>query len=108
MALNITYRLTGIGWVECTVADAGNTCTVTASYLSDALHNLILCANALLYLTFSRRWRVAVGMGRRRCRSSRSGCASRPLARSAAEPAVVKGTVRPNPSFKRTCLRQAA
>ena len=48
MALNITYRLTGIGWAECTVADADNTCTVSASYLSNALHSLVLSANALL------------------------------------------------------------
>jgi hypothetical protein len=48
MPLNITYRLTGIGWAECTISDADNTCTVSASYLSDALGNLVLAANALL------------------------------------------------------------
>jgi len=48
MALNITYRLTGVGWAECTIVDADNTCTVRASYLSDALYSLVLSANALL------------------------------------------------------------
>jgi hypothetical protein len=46
--LSIDYRLTGTGWAECTITDGQNTCTVSASYLSDALFNLILAANALL------------------------------------------------------------
>ncbi len=57
MALNIVYRLTGVGWAECTIADADGTCTVSASYLSNALHDLVLAAGALLSrfsaLTFS-------------------------------------------------------
>ncbi|MCJ0763512.1 hypothetical protein [Variovorax terrae] len=48
MSLNINYRLTGVGWAECTLSDDQSTCTVTASYLSDALHNLVLAAHALL------------------------------------------------------------
>lgn len=57
MPLNITYRVIGVGWAECTVDDGESTCTVTASYLSDALGNLVLAALALLSrfsrLTFS-------------------------------------------------------
>ena len=48
MPLNISYRLSGVGWAECTVGDGQATCTVTASYLSNALENLVLAANALL------------------------------------------------------------
>jgi hypothetical protein len=48
MDLSIVYRLTGVGWAECTIADADGTCTVSASYLSDALQNLVLAAGALL------------------------------------------------------------
>lgn len=45
MYLNIAYKLVGTGWSECTVRDdAGSECTVTASYLSDALGNLVLAA----------------------------------------------------------------
>lgn len=48
MALDITYRLTGIGWAQCTITDAEKACTVSAAYLSDALKNLVLSAIALL------------------------------------------------------------
>lgn len=45
MKLHIAYRLVGTGWSECYVQDdSGNECTVSASYLSDALGNLVLAA----------------------------------------------------------------
>jgi hypothetical protein len=48
MSLNITYKLVGTGWSECTLRDdAGSECTVSASYLSDALGNLVLAALAI-------------------------------------------------------------
>lgn len=57
MTLRINYRLTGQGWAECTLVDAEQSCTITASYLSDALFNLLLASTALLSgfscLTFS-------------------------------------------------------
>jgi hypothetical protein len=48
MQIQIDYRLTGSGWAECTVSSADQTCLASASYLSDALRNLILAANCAL------------------------------------------------------------
>jgi len=48
MPLAINYRITGLGWAECTIADGEGTCTVTASYLSDALRSLVLAATAII------------------------------------------------------------
>ena len=48
MPLTIDYRLTGTGWAECAVSDGASSCVVTASYLSDALRNLILAATAVV------------------------------------------------------------
>jgi hypothetical protein len=48
LALSIDYKLTGSGWAECTVADDDQSCTVTASYLSDAFGNLVLSAVTML------------------------------------------------------------
>ena len=47
MPLSLAYHLTGSGWAECTISDDKGNCTVTASYLSDALFNLVLAANAV-------------------------------------------------------------
>ncbi len=49
MSLVIDYKLTGSGWAECTIADGEQSCTVTASYLSDAFGDLVLSAVALLH-----------------------------------------------------------
>ena len=48
MHLAINYRLTGTGWSECQVSCGARSCTTTASYLSDALGNLVRAAVALL------------------------------------------------------------
>ena len=48
MSLLIDYKLTGSGWAECTIADGEQSCTVTASYLSDAFGDLVLSAVVLL------------------------------------------------------------
>lgn len=48
MHLVIDYRLTGHGWSECTVSSGAASCQVSASYLSDALGNLVRAAVALL------------------------------------------------------------
>jgi hypothetical protein len=48
MPLAIDYKLTGTGWAECSISNGEQSCTVTASYLSDALGNLVLAAVALL------------------------------------------------------------
>lgn len=57
MHIHIDYRLTGSGWAECTVSSDERNCVLTASYLSDALRNLVLAANGVLAnfsaLTFS-------------------------------------------------------
>ena len=37
-----------MGWAQCTVSDKASSCTITASYLSDALRNLLIAANAVL------------------------------------------------------------
>lgn len=43
----ITYRLTGVGWVECDVEYGDRKVRITASYLSDALGQLACAALAL-------------------------------------------------------------
>jgi hypothetical protein len=48
MRLDLTYRLTGTGWAECTLSDENSSCTVTASYLSDALRHLVVAATAVV------------------------------------------------------------
>src|SRR5690349_3731380 len=48
MQIHIDYRLTGSGWAECVVSSDGESCQLTASYLSDALRNLVLAANSVL------------------------------------------------------------
>lgn len=48
MALKIDYRLVGAGWAECTVEHAASKCYLSASYLSDALGNLVLAAVGVL------------------------------------------------------------
>ena len=48
-SLVIDYKLTGAGWAECTIADGEQSCTITASYLSDAFGDLVLSAVALLH-----------------------------------------------------------
>lgn len=44
----VDYKLTGTGWSECKLSIHGQTCTVTASYLSDALRELIGGVNHIL------------------------------------------------------------
>jgi hypothetical protein len=48
MGVQISYELIGSGWVKCTIRvdDAG--ATITASYRSDALHDLALALVASL------------------------------------------------------------
>jgi hypothetical protein len=48
MPVAIDYKLTGTGWAQCTISNGEQSCTLTASYLSDALGNMILAAVALL------------------------------------------------------------
>jgi hypothetical protein len=48
MRIAINYRLTGHGWSECLISSDEASCTTTASYLSDALGNLVRAAEALL------------------------------------------------------------
>lgn len=44
MSLSITYELFGTGWARCILKADEVECEVTASYLSDALGNLVLAA----------------------------------------------------------------
>jgi hypothetical protein len=46
--LSVHFRLIGTGWAECQIADETSSCTVTASYLSDALRHLLLAATAVV------------------------------------------------------------
>jgi hypothetical protein len=46
--LSVHFRITGPGWAECRIADETSSCTVTASYLSDALRHLLLAATAVI------------------------------------------------------------
>ncbi|MCV2423489.1 hypothetical protein [Paucibacter sp. DJ2R-2] len=48
MQLSITYELVGSGWSKCTIEDGEESCSVSASYLSDALGNLVVAAFSAL------------------------------------------------------------
>lgn len=45
--LRINYKLHGAGWSACTVEAEGQTIELSASYLSDALGNLVIAAYAI-------------------------------------------------------------
>jgi hypothetical protein len=47
-AFDFDYRLTGVGWAEATIADETSSATLTASYLGDALGDLLSALGALL------------------------------------------------------------
>jgi hypothetical protein len=48
MSFRVIYTLDGAGWATCTVAAGDVHCEITASYLSDALGNLVAAAVATL------------------------------------------------------------
>lgn len=48
MPLIIDYRLTGTGWARCEVSDGTASSVITASYLSDALGDLVLAATSVV------------------------------------------------------------
>jgi hypothetical protein len=48
MTLSITYSLTGAGWSRCSLTFDEQTCSISASYLSDALGNLVLSAVGMM------------------------------------------------------------
>jgi hypothetical protein len=48
MQLNVTFCLKGVGWADCHISDEISSCTLTASYLSDALRHLVLAATSVL------------------------------------------------------------
>jgi hypothetical protein len=48
MGVTFSYELTGRGWAECTVSIDGNSATVSASFLSDALEDLASATAAAL------------------------------------------------------------
>jgi hypothetical protein len=48
MAFAITYTLTGSGWSRCSITFGEKACNITASYLSDALGNLVLSALGMM------------------------------------------------------------
>jgi len=48
MDVTVDYRLTGAGWSSCTIDLYGRSCVVTASYLSDALRELVSATNHVL------------------------------------------------------------
>ncbi|WP_342117776.1 hypothetical protein [Pseudoduganella sp. OTU4001] len=48
MKLEIDYQLTGKGWADCVISVEDKRCEISASYLSNALRNLILAANGAL------------------------------------------------------------
>lgn len=47
MTFEIEYQLVGTGWASCKLVESDSSCEITASYLSDALHNLVLAACAV-------------------------------------------------------------
>lgn len=46
--MEFSYRLTGTGWAEARIADEDSWATITASYLSDALGDLLEAVGVLL------------------------------------------------------------
>jgi hypothetical protein len=46
--VSVDYRLTGSGWSSCTIDIYGQTCVLTASYLSDPLRELVSAMNHML------------------------------------------------------------
>lgn len=44
MSFTIDYRLDGSGWASCRISREEAACQISASYLTDALGNLLLCA----------------------------------------------------------------
>lgn len=48
MNIEVQYKLVGTGWSECVLDVDGHTCTVTASYLSDALGEFVKAVNHIL------------------------------------------------------------
>ena len=46
--MEFTYRLTGTGWAEARLAEGSNEVTITASYLEDALGDLLEAVGVLL------------------------------------------------------------
>lgn len=48
MDVIVDYRLTGSGWSSCAVELYGQSCVITASYLSDALRDLVSATNHVL------------------------------------------------------------
>ncbi len=47
MHLAISFELTGLGWASCQITSPEGSCTVTASYLSNALGSLVVAATAM-------------------------------------------------------------
>ena len=47
MHFAISYELTGLGWAKCQITGSDGLCTVTASYLSNALGSLVIAATAV-------------------------------------------------------------
>jgi hypothetical protein len=48
MSVSFSYNLTGTGWSQCDLDVDGKTVVATASYLSDALRDLIAAVNRIL------------------------------------------------------------
>ena len=48
MDIEVQYKLVGTGWSECFLDVYGQSCTVTASYLSDALGEFVKALNHIL------------------------------------------------------------
>lgn len=48
MTVTFTYELTGTGWADCEFQVNGHTVTLTASYLTDALEDLVSAVVALM------------------------------------------------------------
>lgn len=46
--MKLDYKLIGTGWAECTIVVDNNSCTVTASYLSDSLKDFVEAVCSLL------------------------------------------------------------
>jgi hypothetical protein len=47
-AVEFTYRLTGTGWAEARLSDRSSSTTITASYLADALGDLLVAVASML------------------------------------------------------------
>lgn len=73
MSVHVSYRLTGSGWSECNIVIDEHQATITASYLSDALGELLGAVSRVVEGVSEATASFAEEPGEYRCRFFRQG-----------------------------------